>query len=34
MTDEEKEMIKKVRDEISNILGDETNTMIKYLPFN
>ena len=34
MTDEEKEMIKKVREEISNIFDDETNTMIKYLPFN
>ena len=33
LTDEEKEMIQKVRAEISGMFGDDNNTMIKYLPF-
>ena len=33
LTNEEKEMIQKVRAEISGMFGDENNTMIKYLPF-
>jgi len=33
LTEEEKEMIQKVRAEMSGMFGDETNTMIKYLPF-
>lgn len=33
LTNEEKEMIQKVRAEISGVFGDDTNTMIKYLPF-
>ena len=33
LTDEEKEMIEKVRNEISGMFGNDTNAMIKYLPF-
>jgi hypothetical protein len=33
LTDEEKEMIQKVRAEITGMFGDDANTMIKYLPF-
>lgn len=33
LTNEEKEMIQKVRAEISGMFGDENNAMIKYLPF-
>jgi hypothetical protein len=33
LTDEEKEMIQKVRQEISGMFGEDTNAMIKYLPF-